>query len=55
MGNYCTLSREKKKLACIECDSVLADEPICDVCLRAEMRYLDNLKYIHQYGQKNKS
>ena len=51
MGNYCTTEREKKQHAtCIECHAVLEDESICDVCLNAEMKHLENLKYIHQYG-----
>ena len=50
MGN-CSMSRIKKNVGtCVECDAELEVEQICDVCLSAEMRYLDNLKYIHSFG-----
>jgi hypothetical protein len=51
MGNYCVSGRQKKEgLACIECNAVLSDEAICDVCLSLELKHLENLQYIHSYG-----
>ena len=54
MGNYCLGYRDKKKSVdkCVECDVILDDEKICDVCLGEEMKYLDNLQYIHSYGNR---
>jgi len=54
MGNalitQCGSIRVKEVGKCIECEIELADENICDVCLKKEMEYLDNLKYIHSFG-----
>ena len=50
MGNYCWIARSKNVDHCVECDVILDDEKICDVCLGEEMKHLDNLQYIHSYG-----
>lgn len=55
MGNFLRSSRHKEEplvWTCTDCGVATEEEAFCCNCLENEMRYIDNLQYVHQYGIK---